>query len=230
MTEIPAYASELIARYQRLKLGSTNSTDKTVIANSIFQTQKIEGDVIELGCGTGRTATYTAQLLSLLNSSKQYYCYDTFEGFPDIVTDYDRYGVDGKPVQNLHKLKKGHLKNPFAKFRDNFIKYASGCPFPIVVKKAFSDLTPEDLPQKISFAFFDGDLYQSIIDSFKVTTPKLSVGGLIYVHDNRAERVLSWCGVRKACDEMISSLNCFEVIDLNPFPVYKKIREIEKST
>ena len=47
----------------------------------------------------------------------------------------------------------------------------------------FKDIPDEKYPDKIAFAFFDGDLYTSIIDSFNKTFHKISKNGIIIVDD-----------------------------------------------
>ena len=45
---------------------------------------KIEGDVVELGCYVGESSKYLTKTLIESNSSKKIYVYDSFEGLPDL--------------------------------------------------------------------------------------------------------------------------------------------------
>jgi O-methyltransferase len=56
-------------------------------------------------------------------------------------------------------------------------------------------LEAEDLPDKIAFAFLDGDFYESIRDSLRLVGPRMSEGGVIVVHDYTNPALP---GVRKA--------------------------------
>lgn len=79
----------------------------------------------------------------------------------------------------------------------------------VIVKKAwFDDLTPEDLPEKISFAFCDGDLYGSIKTSLKLVAPKLEKQGIIIVHDYNNPELP---GSSKAVDEFLRAHSAFKL-------------------
>ena len=73
---------------------------------------------------------------------------------------------------------------------------------PIIKKAWFSDLKDNDVPERISFAFLDGDYYNSICDSFKLINNKLSPGAIIIVDDYTNE---SLPGARKAVDEWLKT-------------------------
>ena len=69
---------------------------------------------------------------------------------------------------------------------------------PRIVKGWFCDLGESDLPSLISFAFLDGDFYESIRDSLRLVGPRMSRGGVIVVHDYTNPALP---GVRKAVEE-----------------------------
>lgn len=81
------------------------------------------------------------------------------------------------------------------KLRKHGLKTASRLPEPtnpqtgtlqpsVIVKKAwFDDLGPDDLPEKIAFAFCDGDLYSSIKTSLNLVKTRLAEKGIIIAHD-----------------------------------------------
>jgi O-methyltransferase len=71
---------------------------------------------------------------------------------------------------------------------------------PKINKGWFAKMDDKDYPAKISFAFFDGDFYQSIMDSFNKVYHKLSRGATICVHDYGWE-ILP--GVKKACIDFL---------------------------
>ena len=71
---------------------------------------------------------------------------------------------------------------------------------PKITKGWFCDLTKEQIPEKISFAFLDGDYYDSILDPLKLIWDNLSSGAIIVVDDygNQAlpgaeKAVRQWC-------------------------------------
>ena len=69
---------------------------------------------------------------------------------------------------------------------------------PVIKKAWFKDLTPDDLPSEIAFAFLDGDFYESIRDSLKLVMPRMNNEGIIVVHDYNNPALP---GVKKAVDE-----------------------------
>lgn len=170
----------------------------------------LEGDFVELGCYRGDTSVLLAKLLQknspahpVENSrpscakpvdnslksvqkpaksrgepvqnpvQKRLWAYDSFAGLP-AKTREDASGAGANFKEGelfvtkrevIDKLRKHGLKN-------------------VIVKKAwFDQLTPQDLPAQIAFAFCDGDLYSSIKTSLKLVVPRLSERGIIIVHD-----------------------------------------------
>ena len=72
------------------------------------------------------------------------------------------------------------------------------------IKKAFFDELDiiYDIPEKISYAFLDGDLYQSIKTSLNLVSSKMSQGGVIIVHDYNNPELP---GSARAVDEWLKS-------------------------
>ena len=93
-------------------------------------------------------------------------------------------------------FKSGELLVTKREVKQRFLK--AGLPVPVIKKAWFSDLTSEDLPEQIAFAFLDGDFYESIRDSIKLVAPKMSEDGVMIVHDYTNPALP---GVKKAVDE-----------------------------
>jgi O-methyltransferase len=123
---------------------------------------EVEGSVVELGCHQGLTSVYIQRLLDALESKKEYHCYDSFEGLPD---KHEKDGIDDHFVKGLF--------NNITK--QTFIDYFSfsQLKLPIIHEGWFNEAT---YPDKICFAFLDGDLYQSILDSLTAVMPRLVTG------------------------------------------------------
>jgi len=77
--------------------------------------------------------------------------------------------------------------------RQNFAK--EGLAPPHVHKGFFKDIPEAMYPSQIAFAFFDGDLYSSITDSFNMVYKKLSPGARVMLHDYKWSKLP---GVEKA--------------------------------
>lgn len=57
-------------------------------------------------------------------------------------------------------------------------------PLPKIKKAFFEDLDPiSDFPEKICFAFLDGDLYASIKTSLSLVQNKMQSGSVVIIHD-----------------------------------------------
>lgn len=144
------------------------------------------GDVVEFGCYRGDTSV---ELQRALKGSRGLWLYDSFAGLPD------KSPQDASAAGD--QFKKGELLVTKREVVEKFKK--RGLRVPRIRKAFFCDLDPEqDLPAEISFAFLDGDLYQSIKDSLKLVVPKMSEHGTIVIHDYNNPELP---GVARAVDE-----------------------------
>ena len=84
--------------------------------------------------------------------------------------------------------------------KERFLR--AGLKVPVIKKAWFFELDFKDLPDKISFAFLDGDFYESIKDSLRLVENKMSDGGIIIVHDYENSALP---GVKKAVDEWVGT-------------------------
>ena len=132
---------------------------------------KCEGDFVELGCYKGDTSLLLAEILR--GAEKKLWIYDSFEGLPEKSTEDE--SVVGKD------FKGGELYITKREVKGRFLR--AGLPVPVIKKAWFNELTSSDLPEKIAFAFLDGDFYESIRDSLKLVEDKIVSGGIIIVHD-----------------------------------------------
>ena len=157
----------------------------------------VEGDYVELGCYRGDTSLLLAELLvekSVKKPAKKLWIYDSFEGLPE------------KGEEDTSEIGKDFIKGELAvtkrEVKARFLR--AGLPVPAIKKAWFNELTGVDLPEKIAFAFLDGDLYESIRDSLRLVDNKMSKGSVIMVHDYDNPALP---GVAKAVDEWLSSKN-----------------------
>lgn len=155
------------------------------ILDNLYSVKDIPGDVVELGCNIGTTALYIRRLLNEIRSIKKFHVYDSFEGLPELTE------ADGESPRHV----KGDLKKEQSSFEQSFIN--AGLKFPIIHKGFFREIANSEYPDRICFAFFDGDLYNSILDSFFKVYHKMSKGGVIIIHDYEGAELP---GVKKACD------------------------------
>lgn len=133
----------------------------------------IDGEIVELGCYIGTTTLFMRRLLSQLASDRRLYAYDSFEGLPPKVVQ-DASGAG-------EQFRGGELRVSKKQFLHEFQK--ANLQPPITYKAWFKDLKSEQLPDQISFAFLDGDFYESIIDSLRLVWPRLAAGGVVTIDD-----------------------------------------------
>lgn len=146
----------------------------------------VPGSIVELGCYTGTTSLFIQRLLQV--HPREFHVYDSFEGLPPKVA------ADISPAGE--QFKTGELTASKAKLIQHFRR--AGLPLPIIHRCWFEQLTADDLPEQIAFAFLDGDFYTSIAASLAVITPLLVPGAVIVVDDYQSEALP---GARKAFDQ-----------------------------
>ena len=177
----------------------------------------VSGDYVEMGCYKGDTSLLLADIIfsgsrrsrpsprgeranpragALRNTQKRQYpannhrlfIYDSFEGLPEkSANDESVLGAN---------FKSGELLVTKREVKERFLR--AELPVPVIKKAWFKDLTSDDLPSEIAFAFLDGDFYESIRDSLKLVVPKMNDKGVIVVHDYNNPALP---GVKKAVDE-----------------------------
>jgi O-methyltransferase len=152
----------------------SESSSEGFLENAEPQTkQTTEGDVVEFGCYAGTTSLFIRRLLDRYKSEKVFHVYDSFDGLPEKgKQDVNAAGVD---------FRRGQLYVTRKEFMQNF-KAANLRP-PIVHKGWFNELTEKDVPDKIAFAFLDGDFYDSILAPLKLIWPRMTKSGVILIDD-----------------------------------------------
>lgn len=141
----------------------------------VKRTEKIEGDIAEVGVYKGGSA----RLICEVKGDRSLHLFDTFEGLPD-VGDIDVLFHKGQFEASLEDIK-NHLK-----------KYSN-----VHFYKGFFPATADPVKnKKFSFVHFDVDIYSSTFDCLNFFYPRMSKGGVIVSHD-----YIYAAGVRKAFDE-----------------------------
>lgn len=157
----------------------------TIILRELDKTRTISGDVVEFGCYIGTTSVH---LQRILNGERALHVYDSFAGLPEKTKE------DISPAGD--QFRSGELYAPKKEFIANFKKL--GLPLPCIHKGWFSDLTAQDVPELISFAFLDGDYYESIMTPLRLIEDRLQKGSTIVVDDYSNEALP---GAAKAVDK-----------------------------
>ena len=144
------------------------------------------------------------RLLDAMNSDKIIHVYDSWEGLPEkSIYDISK--------SKSHLFKKGSCKSSKQQFINTFRN--RNLRVPVIHSGWFSQIPDNEYPQKICFAFFDGDFYQSIIDSFNKTYHLVQTGGIIMIDDCGWDPLP---GVEKACLDFLNDK--LEILDLTGYP------------
>ena len=107
--------------------------------------------------------------------------------------------------QNMRKIQDGNrvlLKQIKNVLINNFLQ--NELPLPIVHKGWFNEIPEHKLPKKISFAFLDGDFYQSIYSSLEKVYDLVEDGGYILFHDYERPDLP---GVKNAINDFFKNRN-----------------------
>ena len=147
----------------------------------------VPGDVVEMGCHAGETSVFFARMIQEMDPVRALHLNDSFEGLPaKHAKDNPNYGEPGS------------VKTSHDSVVDRFTRH--GLPQPQIHAGWFSAVPEEEFPERVAFAFFDGDFYQSIWDSFTRIYHRLSPGAIVCVHDYA---VSNWPGTEAACEDFL---------------------------
>jgi O-methyltransferase len=157
--------------------------------------QGVEGDIVEFGCYIGTTSLFIRRILDHYKQSgtRVFHVYDSFEGLPPKVSaDQNAAGIDFAAGELMVSKKQFVQAFQRAKLRT-----------PIVHKGWFDQLAPADVPEKIAFAFLDGDFYESITSSLQLVWPRLADNATVLIHDYKRETLP---GVERAINDYLRGI------------------------
>jgi O-methyltransferase len=177
----------LMADFQGLKFPMLADGQIDYILDNLASILGLPGAVVELGCNVGMTTSFMQRLLNIAESDKEIHVYESFQGLPEKTEgDGESESFAGESTVSIYDF-----INTFklAKLR-----------VPIINEGWFREIPDDRYPDKICFAFFDGDFYSSITDSFEKVYHKMIQGGIILVHDYKWQ---NYPGVQKACEDFL---------------------------
>ncbi len=176
-----------------------SNEETEVLLGLLEETLNLDGDIVEFGCYRGDTSILLERRLEKFRrenpdaSLKLLWIYDSFEGLPEKTREDSSVAGDQFKAGELLVTKREVIE----KFKRNGLK------IPRIRKGFFENLNPdEDVPEKISYAFLDGDLYGSIKTSLKLVENRMTKDGIIIVHDYNNPELP---GSAKAVDEWLRS-------------------------
>jgi O-methyltransferase len=154
--------------------------------NMLSKVLGVEGDVVECGVASGANTFPMADIVKSSKTGKTVYACDTFQGLP-----YDDC------------FEQGHKKGEF-NYGNNFkIIQSMRTDLPIVRVEGTVEetLATELIEKKFCFVFLDMDLYEPTKYAISFFKNKISVGGILGLHDFDWEKCP---GIRKAIEEELS--------------------------
>lgn len=173
---------------------SDNETAVILSELRVILSHEVFGDIVEFGCYRGDTSLLMERVLEreFPDSSSRLWIYDSFEGLPARTREDASVAGDS--------FKQGELLVTKREVVERFKK--AGLHVPRIRKGFFENLSTDDLPSEIAFAFLDGDLYQSIKTSLELVTPRMNKHGVILVHDYNNPQLP---GASRAVDEWLAA-------------------------
>ncbi len=187
------------------RLKSINPSEAYTIINAIEKSKKIPGEVCEFGVAHGTTSVIIAN--EIISGDKNLHLFDSFEGLSK-PSEKDKLTWDSLSLGSMEAYE-GALTFP----KKQVLRRLEKIEFPssrLVVHEGFIDKIIKEnvnLPDKVSFAFVDFDLYEPIRDALIILHDKTSRGAIIIVHDYGGFMT----GPKSAVDEFLLEKNSIEL-------------------
>ena len=150
--------------------------------------EDIPGCFAELGVYKGESA----RLIHLMDKSRTFHLFDTFDGLPD--ADLKLETGEAATYTNVN-FKDTSIKK--------VLKYIDGDSEKIFIHAGYFPETTMELKNEVfAFVSIDADLYKPTLAGLNFFYPRLSPGGVIFIHDY----TYKWEGLKKAVDEFCSTI------------------------
>ena len=158
--------------------------------------ERVSGAFAELGVYKG----VTARIIHEMDNSRQLQLFDTFNGFDNNDLKLEK-GIENDPMTPDFKDTNLEIVKSYVNGNNN-VEYYPGH-FPESAKSLKSS--------EYAFVHLDADLYKPTIEALRYFYPKLSPGGVIFIHDYNH----TWEGIPRAIHEFLPSIpeNIVEIAD-----------------
>ncbi|MBC8319416.1 MAG: class I SAM-dependent methyltransferase [Bacteroidetes bacterium] len=177
---------------QELHKAERKYMDKARFFNFWFQVERLKKDKVlgsfaELGVYKGDSA----EIIHLMDPSREIHLFDTFEGFHQKDLEVETGKAATYTVHNFADTSIERVKQKLKS--DKFIFH----------KGYFPDTTEYIINEKFALVNMDADLYNPTKAGLEFFYPRLSPGGVIIIHDYNPE----WPGIMKAVDDFAQTLS-----------------------
>ena len=201
------YSNDILRKTRLLNYTLKRKEKKSLLLADLIYRSPLDGVIVECGVGVGATLIKIAQI-----SKKKIYAFDSFEGFPENLSENDdqtlsKYLKDNKwnyKLMNIDLVKQNLLNN---KVNEKEIEKR------IIFKKGFFPESFKGFDEKISFLHLDVDLYYSYKDCLEFFFPKILKNGIVtfdeYEPNTEVKNRKGWnfIGANKAIDEFVEKNN-----------------------
>ena len=190
------FSKNFLKIFNKAKSKTYLSIDEVfTIYDQLNRTEKIKGNIAEVGTYRGGTAFIISSVIKKTN--KKFLIFDTFEGLPNEDKRFRRISpkVGWLADLNLEEVKKFILSS---KIKKNSLIFKKGI---------FPNTTKNLKNYKYSLIHLDTDLYSSTISSLKYFYPRLTKGGCIISHDYNS---IGCPGVKIAFQEFIKQKRLYK--------------------
>jgi O-methyltransferase len=154
----------------------------------------VQGEFAEVGVYKG----FTAKLIHRYAPERMLHLFDTFEGFTSQSVRAEQ-SVTGFLVEEGHFADTSLLqvKKYISPINSNVFLYPGYFP---------ESIPPRFVESRFAFVHLDADLYEPIYKGLEFFYPRMTVGGILIIHDYNA-----WPGARRAVDEFFAGTVEFPV-------------------
>ena len=137
---------------------------------ALIRENKTSGETAELGVFQGSFAKHINQCFP----NKKLYLFDTFEGFvqEDIAAELP---------DSANQISAGTYR--YTETSEDLVIRSMPIPENCIIKKGYFPETAVALEEQYSFISLDADLYKPTLDGLIYFYPRLSSGGVIFIHD-----------------------------------------------
>ncbi|NTV83444.1 MAG: hypothetical protein HGA23_03965 [Bacteroidales bacterium] len=185
-----------------------NYPDKVRFFNWWFQAERLKkdgvpGDFAELGVYKGESA----KIIHLMDPSRKFHLYDTFEGFHKEDLEHETGEAATYTTRSFADTSLEAVQRYLGR-SDRFLYHKGRFGESSVVSRQSSvkqnkpDLRPQTSDLRLSLVNLDADLYIPTKAGLEYFYPLLSPGGVIIVHDYTHK----WPGIKRAVDEFIKTI------------------------
>jgi hypothetical protein len=167
---------------------------------------KVQGDFVECGVWKGGSAMLMAYtLLSLNETNRKIYLYDTFTGMPK-PTEKDNEIKSGQPALDTWKVNQRKDHNEFcyaslAEVKNNLLITKYPQEDLVFVQGKVEDTIPGIRPKQIAILRLDTDWFASTDHELRHLFPLVSKGGIVIIDDYGC-----WSGAKEAVDKYFAEI------------------------